>query len=90
MSRRPQCGQNGWSPLARPPQKGQEIGSPWSRARAERATTRVAGAAPAAVTAPPSPPLPADAAAGVRPVDLPMGLPQSMQNCAPGSFARPQ
>src|SRR6267378_2736601 len=94
VSRRPQWGQKGCSPLARPPQKGQEIGSPWSRASAERATTRVpgTGAAPAAVSAAPPlpppaptapPPQPADAAAALRPVGLPMGLPQSTQNCAP-------
>ncbi len=28
VSRRPHCGQNGCSPLARPPQNGQETGSP--------------------------------------------------------------
>src|SRR2546422_4801384 len=61
VSRRPQWGQNDCSALARPPQKGQEIGPPCSRAIAERATTRVPGteAAPAAVSpSPPPPPTP--------------------------------
>jgi hypothetical protein len=80
VSRRPQCGQNGWVALARPPQNGQGTGSAGSRATAGRATTRVpgTGAAP-----------PPDAAA-LSLVDLPIGLPQSMQNWAPGSLSRPQ
>jgi len=88
VRRRPQWGQNGRNPLARPLQKGQAIGSPGSRATGGRAMTRVPGtdAAPAPVVSPP----PADAAAALRPVDVLMGLPQSVQNCAPGSFARPQ
>ena len=103
VSRRPQWGQNGRSLLAEPLQKGQAIGS-WSRAGPARATTRVLGngAAPFAVSTPPPPPRPpplplpppppspADAPAALRAVGLVMGLPQSMQNCAPGSFARPQ
>jgi len=94
VSRRPQWGQNGRSLLAEPPQKGQAIGS-WSRTGPARATTCVLGngAAPGAVSTPPlppRPPSPADAPAALRPVGLVMGLPQSMQNCAPGSFARPQ
>src|SRR4029077_5222189 len=92
VSRRPPGGQTGCRPLARPPQKGQEIESPCSRVTAVRATTRVPDrdVPPAAVSPPPPPPPPGDASAVLRPVNLPMGLPQSMQNCAPGSFARPQ
>src|SRR2546427_3231343 len=88
----PQCGKTGCGPLAGPPQKGQEIDSPCSRVTAVRATTRVPDrdVPPAADFPPLPPPLPGDASAVLRPVNLPMGLPQSMQNCAPGSFARPQ
>src|SRR6267378_6538968 len=78
VSRRPQWGQKGCSPLARPPQKGQEIASLW--ATVERAAARVPGtpaAPPAAVSPPlPAPPEPAEA---LRPVDLLMGLPQPIQ-----------
>ena len=58
VSRRPQWGQNGCRPLARPPQNGQEIGSLWSRVSAERATMRVpgTGVAPGTVSRPPPPP----------------------------------
>ena len=83
VSRRPHWGQNGCCPLARLPQNGQEIGSPW--ATVGRATTRVSGND----AAPPVPP-PADAAGALRLADWLMGLPQSIQNSAPGSFPRPQ
>src|SRR5437879_11780355 len=91
VNRRPQCGQNGCSPLARPPQKGQAIDSPCSRVTAVRATTRVPDrdVPPAADFPPLPPPPPGDASPVLRPVTLPMGLPQSLQNCAPVSFARP-
>src|SRR5207253_9259493 len=91
VSRRPQCGQNGCTPLARPPQKGQEIDSPCSRVTAVRATTRVPDrdVPPAADFPPLPPPPPGDASAALRPVNLPMGLPRPMPNCAPGALARP-
>src|SRR2546422_2655248 len=92
VSRRPQCGQNGSSPLARPPQKGQAIDSPCSRVTAVRATTRVPDrdVPPAADFPPLPPPPPGDASAVLRPVNLPLGLPPAIQNCAPGAFAPPQ
>src|SRR5204862_6695387 len=85
-------GQNGRSPLARRPQKGQETGSPCWGVTAVRATARGPDrdVPPAADFPPLPPPPPGDASAVLRPVNLPKGLPQSMQNCAPGSFARPQ
>src|SRR5947208_3885543 len=91
VSRRPQCGQNGCGPLARPPQKGQEIDSPCSRVTAVRATTRVPDrdVPPAADFPPLPPPPPADASAVFRPVTLPKGLPQPMHNAPPGPFPRP-
>jgi len=73
VSRRPQCGQNGNTLLARLPQNGQRIASR-AGAAAGGATTRLPDAAAAARSA----------------ADLPMGLPQSIQNCAPGSLSRPQ
>src|SRR5207247_7160247 len=48
------------------------------------------GRAPRRRLPPTPPPPPGDASAVLRSVNSPMGLPQSMQNCAPGSFARPQ
>src|SRR5437016_7041621 len=60
VSRRPQCGQNGCGPLARPPPQGQAIDSPCSRVTAVRATTRVPDrdGPPAADFPPPPPPPP--------------------------------
>src|SRR5207244_9956777 len=86
VRRRPQWGQNGRNPLARAPQKGQAIGSPGSRATGGRAMTRVPGtdAAPAPVVSPP----PADAAAGLRPAGVLMGLRQCVQDC-PARFVAP-
>jgi len=77
VSRRPQWGQKGSRPLARPPQKGQVSPSGRVGATTGGATTRVTG-------------IPAPAAAALRPVDWTMGLPQSTQNCAPASLSRPQ
>lgn len=84
-SRRPQWGQNGSSPFARPSQNGQVMASAWLGARAGAETTRVAG-----IAGPPPGAGWGGAAAAFTPVDLPMGLPQSMQYCAPASFSRPQ
>src|SRR5438270_2530433 len=77
VRRRPQCGQNGRRPLARPPQKGHVSASGRVGATTGGATPRVPG------TAVPT-------AAALTPEALPMGLPQSIQNCAPASFSRPQ
>src|SRR5207245_11698425 len=80
------------SPLSRRRQWGEACDPPGARASALRATRRVPDrdVPPAADFPPLPPPPPGDASAVLRPVNLPMGLPQSMQNCAPGSFARPQ
>jgi hypothetical protein len=79
LSRRPHCGQKGWSALARPPQNGQSTDSAGLGATAVRGTGRVPGSD-----------APAPAAAARTPGGPPMGLPQSMQNCAPASLCRPQ
>jgi len=87
VSRRPQWGQKGCSPLARPPQKGQEIASLW--ATVERAAARVPG-----TPRPPRrrlPPLPAPPEAAA-----PYGLwicswfAAVYTELRAGSFARPQ
>src|SRR5436309_350562 len=94
VSRRPQWGQYGCSALARPPQNGQETGSLWSRASAERATTRVpgTGVAPCAVSRsapPPPPPLPPPHASAFRPRVLSPGVPPSLPNRGPRASPRP-
>src|SRR5947208_10740870 len=87
VSRRPQCGQNGCSPLARPPQKGQEIDSPCSRVTAVRATTRVPDRdVPPAADFPPLPPTPPPLTSGhLLTAYVRKGLPQTMQHRATGS-----
>src|SRR2546430_793394 len=77
VRRRPQCGQNGRRPLARPPQKGHVSASGRVGATTGGATPRGPG------TAVPT-------AARLTPEALPTGLPPAPQNCAPASFSRPQ
>src|SRR5713101_6612681 len=93
-SRRPQLGQNGCAALVRPPQKGQGLTSAlaasvvptlWVAGMRAEARPDPAAAAPASPRTP--------SAALVRLATGPAvasGLPQSMQNSAPASLARPQ
>ncbi|OLC79670.1 MAG: hypothetical protein AUH78_00015 [Gemmatimonadetes bacterium 13_1_40CM_4_69_8] len=91
VSRRPQLGQNGSSSLVGPPQKGHGPGS--AREEGAGPATWVAGMFDAWRGGPAALPPPPPSAALVRLATAPAavsGLPQSMQNCALASLARPQ
>jgi hypothetical protein len=97
VSRRPQCGQKGRALSIFPEQKGQV---PWPGDAPGAPITSVAALDTwpprngAAVALPPvgtGAAAPLAARAGVEAeLGLPRGFPQSMQNCEPGSLARPQ
>jgi len=74
LRRRPQCGQNGRAAVARPPQNGQVRHS-----LATTPTVATRERVPGIEVPPP-----------FSPVDWSIGLPQSIQTCAPGSLSRPQ